>query len=211
MVEGDWIVPVPFPNNTAFVVNVAAPVPPYVAVMIDPFHAPDVIFPPTDTSVPTKSFFAMARPPAVVTLPPLVELIASVALDIPKPPDNKIDPVELLVDAVASLDVNFGSVRVLAVKVMVDGDWITPVPFPNSTAFDVNVAAPVPPYVAVITLPFHVPELIALVIDMESAYNAPAIPTPPATRKAPVIVLAAAVVCFTYNWVLVNSDVFNVP
>ena len=69
MVAGDCTTPVPFPNNTAFDVNVEAPVPPYVAAMMDPFHVPDVIFPPTLKSVPMYNFFATPTPPAVISDP----------------------------------------------------------------------------------------------------------------------------------------------
>jgi hypothetical protein len=47
--------------------------------------------------VPTYRDFAMAAPPAVVIDPPLLELVASVVLDIANPPDNLNAPV---VDAV---------------------------------------------------------------------------------------------------------------
>ena len=64
-------------------------------------------------SVPTNNFFAIPTPPAVVIDPPLVELVASVAFEIPSPPDKSTAPVELLVVEVESLLINFGKVSVL--------------------------------------------------------------------------------------------------
>jgi hypothetical protein len=49
-----------------------------------------------------KAFFATARPPAVVMVPPLIELIASVAFEIPRPPERSKAPEELELVAVVS-------------------------------------------------------------------------------------------------------------
>jgi hypothetical protein len=49
-----------------------------------------------------KAFFATAKPPAVVMVPPLVELIASVAFEIPRPPERSKAPEELLDETVGS-------------------------------------------------------------------------------------------------------------
>jgi hypothetical protein len=61
-----------------------------------------VKFPPTERSVPMKAFFATANPPAVVMVPPLIELIASVAFEIPRPPERSKAPEELELVAVVS-------------------------------------------------------------------------------------------------------------
>ena len=50
--------------------------------------------------VPIKACWAIAIPPAVVIDPPLVALVASVAILIPIPPINLSDPVIFEVDAV---------------------------------------------------------------------------------------------------------------
>ena len=49
-----------------------------------------------------KALLATARPPAVVMVPPLVALVASVVLEIPRPPESLTAPVELLAVAVVS-------------------------------------------------------------------------------------------------------------
>jgi hypothetical protein len=49
-----------------------------------------------------KAFFATANPPAVVMVPPLIELIASVAFEIPRPPERSKAPEELELVAVVS-------------------------------------------------------------------------------------------------------------
>ncbi len=62
--------------------------------------------PPTTIVVPTYNDLAMDAPPAVVIVPPLLELEASVELLIPIPPERIKAPVLLLVDAVDSVFVN---------------------------------------------------------------------------------------------------------
>ena len=145
---------------------------------------------------PTYNFFAIAIPPAVVNVPPFVILVASVVLEMATPPLIITAPVELLVLLVESFDTNLGNVKVLVAYVIVDGDCITPVPFPKSTAFAVKVAAPVPPYVAVITPAFHTPDVIFAPIDKSvPTNNFFAIPIPPAVVKVPPFVaLVASVV-----------------
>ena len=54
---------------------------------------------------PINAFFATAKPPAVVILPPFVVLVASVVFEIPKPPAVVMEPVVLLVLAVVVLNV----------------------------------------------------------------------------------------------------------
>ena len=56
---------------------------------------------PTSKSVPTNNFLAIAAPPAVVKVPPLLAEIASVVLVIPIPPAVINDPV--LLEVLASL------------------------------------------------------------------------------------------------------------
>jgi hypothetical protein len=71
-----FIALVPFPNKTAFVVRLVAPVPPYATPIVAPFHVPDVIVPVIDKFVPTFN------------VPP-----------IPTPPETTRAPVDELVDA----------------------------------------------------------------------------------------------------------------
>jgi hypothetical protein len=49
-----------------------------------------------------KALFATAKPPAVVMVPPFVALVASVVLEIPRPPRSLTAPVELLTVGVVS-------------------------------------------------------------------------------------------------------------
>jgi hypothetical protein len=105
-----------------------------------------LVFPVISAVVPTKSFLAIPTPPAVVTVPPLVADVASVVFDIPRPPLRRMEPVVLELDAVESLDIIFGRVRVLEAYVIVDGDWIPLVELPSNTALDVSVVCPVPPF-----------------------------------------------------------------
>jgi hypothetical protein len=103
---------------------------------------------------------ATAKPPAVVIVPPFVELVASVVFEILRPPGNKTDPMEDEVDAVASVVVIFGVVKVLLENVKLAGLCIAVVPFPKSIEFAVNVACPVPPNGTVTVLAFHIPVFI---------------------------------------------------
>jgi hypothetical protein len=57
--------------------------------------------------VPTNNCFAMASPPAVVNVPPFVELVASVVLDIANPPDNLNAPVVDAVETVVLPNITF--------------------------------------------------------------------------------------------------------
>ena len=67
-------------------------------------------------------------------------------------------------------------------------------PLPKSTALDVRVAAPVPPYVAEITPAFHVPDVTFPPTDRSvPTYNFFAIPAPPAVIIDPVIELELSV------------------
>jgi len=104
------IVP-PFVELVASVVN-DIPTPPDnnkipEELLVDPV-VPDIVTEPElivkplepDIKSPTYNFLAMAAPPAVVIVPPFVELVASVANDIPKPPDNNKIPEEFVVDPV---------------------------------------------------------------------------------------------------------------
>jgi hypothetical protein len=49
-----------------------------------------------------KALLATESPPAVVMVPPLVALVASVVFEIPRPPERSKAPEELLVVAVVS-------------------------------------------------------------------------------------------------------------
>jgi hypothetical protein len=93
---------VPFPKSIELAVNVVLPVPPNGTVTVLAFHVPEVTFPPTERSVPIKAFFATARPPAEVIVPPFVALVASVVFEIPTPPAMVKEPVVLEVEAVVS-------------------------------------------------------------------------------------------------------------
>jgi len=64
----------------------------------------ELVIPPTSKFVPTKSFLAIATPPAVVIVPPLLLLVASVVLLIPIPPLILKDPVTDEVDVVPRLE-----------------------------------------------------------------------------------------------------------
>jgi hypothetical protein len=95
------------------------PVPPLATAIVVPFHVPDVTVPTAELpatlkSVPINNFLAIAAPLAIVRPPPLVAEVASVVLDIANPPANVTAPVVLLVLAVESLDIIFGSVKVFA-------------------------------------------------------------------------------------------------
>jgi hypothetical protein len=119
-----------------------------------------VRFPPTAKSVPTYAFLATAKPPAVVIVPPFVELVASVVFEILRPPWCTTAPTELEVEAVVSAVAILGVDKVLLEKVKFAGDWMAVEPFPKSIEFAVNVACPVPPNGTVTVLAFHVPVFI---------------------------------------------------
>jgi hypothetical protein len=101
--------------------NVRTPVVELVlAVVPGIVNEPKDTVPATIRSDPTYSFLAIEAPPAVVKVPPLVILVASVVLLIPIPPGNVKAPVILLVLAVVSVNVklvpeatpNIGVIRV---------------------------------------------------------------------------------------------------
>ena len=83
-------------------VRLVLPVPPNGTVTVLAFHVPDVTLPPTDKSVPMNAFFATAKPPAEVIVPPFVELVASVVFEIPTPPESIKAPVTLETEVVVS-------------------------------------------------------------------------------------------------------------
>ena len=62
--------------------------------------------PTTVKFAPINNDFPIATPPAVVKVPPFVELVASVVLLIDKDPENNADPIVLLVLVVVFVDVN---------------------------------------------------------------------------------------------------------
>jgi hypothetical protein len=78
------------PDTVIFVVLIAASVEVPVTT----------IFPAIEASVPTKSFLAIAAPPAVVNVPPFVALTASVVFERPIPPASVTAPVVLDVETV---------------------------------------------------------------------------------------------------------------
>ncbi len=59
--------------------------------------------PPTDKSVPTNNFLAMAIPPAVVIVPPFVDDEASAVEEIPIEPEINCEPVVELVETVVDI------------------------------------------------------------------------------------------------------------
>jgi hypothetical protein len=156
-----------------------------------------IVFPPTVKSVPTKAFLATDKPPAVVKVPPLVELVASVTFDILIPPDIKTDPTDELVEAVVSFVVNLGVVRMLEANVRVAGDCIAEVPFPSKTEFEVRVVLPVPPTGTDKVVPAHVPEIMLPPTDKLPPIKALcATAMPPAVVKVPPLVELVASMVF---------------
>ena len=69
--------------------------------------------PATDKFCPTYKDLAIAAPPAVVIVPPFVELVAFVVLDKDKPPDNNKAPTVELVEAVDNVKLQIPSLAIL--------------------------------------------------------------------------------------------------
>jgi hypothetical protein len=153
--------------------NVVAPITPRV--------------PPIDTSVPTNNFFAIPTPPAVVRVPPFVELVASVVFEIPIPPESVIPPVTLVVDVV-----------VLELEII-------PEKLPEVAANELRVVAPVTPRVlekepVVADIPANVVAPVTPRVPPTEAFvptnNFFSIPTPPAVVIVPPLVELVASVVF---------------
>jgi hypothetical protein len=130
-----------------------------------------------------------AKPPAVVNVPPFVELVASVVFEILRPPANKTDPIEDEVDAVVSVVVIFGVDKMLLANDKFAGLCIAVVPFPKSIELAVNVVLPVPPNETVTALPFHTPDVILPPTDKSvPIYAFFATAKPPAVVSVPPFV-----------------------